>query len=95
MRINLCVFNINKDEAKEFFFRHVVLMLIPRRLFLKSLSANVEFTPHDTVVTSDRCNSGHKIMKKSMKFPTKWCNKLCNLLDLFLRNCVIVMFHIF
>ena len=60
------------------------------------LSANVGYIRHDTVVTSDSCNSGHSenyeniltFSCKSLKFSTKWYTKLCILVDPFLRNCV-------
>ena len=60
------------------------------------LTTNVKYTWHDTVVTSDSCNSGHSenyenfltFLSKSLKFPTKWYTKLCNLVDPFLRNCI-------
>ena len=60
------------------------------------LSANVGYIRHDTVVTSDSCNSGHsqnyvEILKfscKSLKFSSNWYTKLCILVDPFLRNCV-------
>ena len=53
---------------------------------INPLSTNEENTPHDTVVTSESCNSEHsenmkKILTfscKSMKFPTKCYTKLCN-----------------
>ena len=63
---------------------------------LNPLSANVGYIRHDTVVTSDSCNSEHsqnciKILTssyKNLKFSTKWYTKLCILFDPFLRNCV-------
>ena len=63
---------------------------------INPLSANVGYIRHDTVVTSDSCNSEHsenykKILTfscKSLKVSTKWFTKLCILIDLFLRNCV-------
>ena len=58
------------------------------------LSANVGYIRHDTVVTSDSCNSGHSenykktltFSCKSLKFSKKWYTKLCILVDPFLRN---------
>ena len=66
------------------------------RYTVNPLSANVEYIRHDTVVTSDSCNSGHsenyeKILIfscKSLKFSTEWYTKFCILVDPFLRNCV-------
>ena len=68
------------------------------------LQPTLGYTRHDTVITWD-CNSGHsdnyeEIMTfscKSLKFPTKWYRKLCNSVDLFLRNCKIKVniFNIF
>ena len=63
---------------------------------LNPLSANVGYIRHDTVVTSDSCNSGHsenyercsQILWKRIKFATKWYTELCILVDTFLRNCV-------
>ena len=63
---------------------------------INPLTTNVKYTRHDTVVTSNSCNSGHSenyesfltFSCKSLKFPTKWYTKLCNLVDPFLRNCV-------
>ena len=56
------------------FMEHLFVVINP-------LSASVEYTPHDTVVTLDSCNSGHsedyeKMLKFSLKFPTKWYTKL-------------------
>ena len=45
---------------------------------VKFLSVNMEYTPHDTVIALDSCNSGHsenydnKLKTNWMKFPTKW-----------------------
>ena len=60
-------------------------------LFFNPLSDDVEYTPHDTVVASDSCKSGHSknyeifFWHKSVKFPTKWCTKLCNSVDIYFQ----------
>ena len=79
------------------------VLTYPIKYFLKALcknkgnfnplSANVGYIRHDTVVTSDSCNSRHseRILTfscKSLKFSTKWYTKLCILVDPFLRNSV-------
>ena len=59
------------------------------------LSADVEYTLHETVVASDSFNSGHGrnseksliFSCKNLKFPMAY-TKLCNSVDSFLRNCV-------
>ena len=58
---------------------------------INPLSANVGYIRHDTVVTSDICNSGHSkndetfltFSWKSLKLSTKWYTKLCILVDPF------------
>ena len=100
---NFLVFSI--AEANSVNFR-MLSKKRGRREFIKKinpLSANPEYTPHDTVVTSDSCNSGHSenyelffdVLVKELKFPTKWYTKLCNLVDLFLINCESQIFNIF
>ena len=56
----------------------------------------MSYTPDDTVIDLDSCNSGHRenyeslstFSCKSMKVSTKLYTKLCNSVDPFLRNCV-------
>ena len=62
-------------------FKNVVYHLF----FFNPLSANVGYIRHDTVVTSDSCNSEHSqnsqkfltFSCKSLKFSRKWYTKLC------------------
>ena len=78
-------------------YRSNILGVIVCYIFcFNPLSAIVGYIRHDTVVTSDSCNSGHsqnyeKLLTfscKSLKFSTKWYTKLCILVDPFLSNCV-------
>ena len=75
----------------------LTVFLLSFEFFFNLLSANVEYTLHETVITSDSCNSGHSknyetliLSCKSLKFPTKWYRTLWNSVENsipFLRNC--------
>ena len=87
-------------RSKNICLRHVIICFrFKYQSFnvFNPLSANVEYTRHETVVTSAITSDTIKIMKKltfKCKSYTKWYRKTCALVDPFLRNCVKVKFSI-